>query len=276
MYNNKMAVALKSAKGKILREFGETVYVPFGEEYSVFVKNLNTVRALVSISIDGTDIGDGTRFIVEPNKSIDIERFVKNGNMNEGNRLKFIERTAGVENHRGIKAEDGLVRVEFWFEKPMPVYRHNDDWYYKNPYVYGDKVDCFRGITRGIGGQYTGDTFVNQVTYTSNNVGEVQQLKSRSSVKGSSVGSTQSSVPVNDAGITVEGSISAQQFTYGSWFPVESTSHVVVLKMLGKTENAKVQTAVTTKVKAKCKTCNHLNKATAKFCSECGTSLQIV
>ena len=58
MYNNKLAVAIKSA-GKVLREFNkDEVYVPFGNEYSIFVKNMNSVRALVKVSIDGVDVGD--------------------------------------------------------------------------------------------------------------------------------------------------------------------------------------------------------------------------
>lgn len=266
MYNNKMAVALKSAKGKILREFGETVYVPFGEEYSVFVKNLNSVRALVTISIDGKDIGDGTRFIVEPNNSIDIERFVKEGNMSAGNRLKFIERTAGIENHRGIKAEDGLVRVEFWFEKIVPAY--NPVWY--STTVYGDEP--FYNYRNTSIGSTDPNIYQNNVTYSSDL--KTKGPKTRG-ISGSSM-SLNSVKTVNDTGITVEGSISAQQFKQGSWFPIESTSQVIVLKLLGQTENVKVQTAVTTKVKAECKTCGRQNKAVAKFCSDCGTSLQIV
>ena len=121
MYESKLAVALKSA-GKVLREFKDTVYVPFGSEYSIFVKNMNSVRALVSVSIDGEDVGDGTQFIVDANDSVDIERFIKDGNFNKGNRLKFIERNEAVEDHRGIGVEDGLVRVEFQFERIIPTY----------------------------------------------------------------------------------------------------------------------------------------------------------
>lgn len=270
MYNNKLAVALKSAKGKILREFGETVYIPFGEEYSVFVKNLNNVRALVSISVDGKDIGDGTRFIVNANDSIDIQRFLKNGNLNEGNRLKFIERTAAVENHRGVGIEDGIVRVECWFEKPMPVYKPTPTWIYNDGPFYN-----YKDYT--LGGSNDPTIYRSNTTTYSSEV-KTKGMKTRgisgSNMTLNAVGSIQTSV--NDVGITVEGSVSNQQFTTGAWFPVESTSHVIVLKMLGQTKDNKVKQAVTTKAKAECKTCGRLNKATAKFCSECGTSLQIV
>jgi hypothetical protein len=34
MYSNKLAVAIK-ANGKVLREFKDEVYIPFGQEYSL-------------------------------------------------------------------------------------------------------------------------------------------------------------------------------------------------------------------------------------------------
>ena len=74
----------------------------------------------------------------------------------------------------------------------------------------------------------------------------------------------------------VPGSISDQQFKTTSWFPTEDKSHIMILKMLGETENRKVKKAVTVKTKPKCVTCGKINKATAKFCSNCGTSLTIV
>lgn len=134
MYSNKLAVAIK-ADGKVLREtrgigsdYDDTVKLPFGTEYSVFVRNLNSVRALVRIQIDGTDLTPGMSLIVEPNSTCEIERFVNNGNFESGLKLKFIERTQKIEDGpRGIKVEDGLIRVEYEFERepakivPQPI-----------------------------------------------------------------------------------------------------------------------------------------------------------
>ena len=244
MYKNKLAVALKST-GKVLREFGDEVYLPFGSEYSIFIKNLNSVRALVSVSVDGVDVGDGTKFVVNANDSIDIERFIKDGNCNEGNRLKFVERTSGVENHRGVGIEDGLVRVEFQFEKRMQY--NSIHWYSpSSPYwVYGSNYPT-------VTAQYNAPT----VTYTHSVTEPVDGI--------------------NDVGITVPGSISDQEFVDAGWFPVEDAKEVIVLKILGETENRQVFKPVTVKAKPKCVTCGRTNKATAKFCVECGTSLTIV
>lgn len=115
-----MVAAIKVA-GKVLREDGETVRIPFGSEFTVLLKNLNTVRTIVTVEIDGTDVTGGAGLIVPAGGSVDLERFIKNNNMAEGLRFKFIERTAKIENGpRGIKAEDGLVRVIFEFEKMIP------------------------------------------------------------------------------------------------------------------------------------------------------------
>src|SRR5271165_3059205 len=101
MHNEKLVTCIKVA-GKVLREQKDQVFIPFGTEYSIFIKNLNSVRALVRLNLDGVDVTDGTDLVVGPNSSIDLERFMKKGNLSQGNRFKFIERTGKVEAHRGI------------------------------------------------------------------------------------------------------------------------------------------------------------------------------
>ena len=119
MYNEKLAVAIKS-NGKILREFKDKVYIKFGSEYSIYIKNLNNLRALVNVYIDGTNVTSGG-LVVSANSEIDLERSLANNNLNVGNKFKFIERTGDIENHRGIKLEDGIVKIEYQFEKLNPI-----------------------------------------------------------------------------------------------------------------------------------------------------------
>lgn len=275
MYQDKVAVALK-VNGKVLREFGDTVYIPFGSEYSLFIKNLNTVRCLVSIEIDGQDVGDGSAFVVPANGSINIERFIKNGNLSSGQRFKFIERTSKIEEHRGVGVEDGLIRVEFEFEKPVqtstfyipPVkeihHYHHDYWPYRT-----------FGSTSGISGSLgdsaqlrsVGSADLMNVSYASN--ASISKGMSQPEVE------VKTSGMVNDAGITVGGSVSSQQFTKVDDFPTDGVKHVMVMKLLGEVGQNKVQEPITVKTKQKCPTCGHMNKATAKFCSECGTGLVV-
>lgn len=256
MYNNKLAVAIKSA-GNVLREFKDEVYVPFGAEYSIYIKNLNGVRALVTVSVDGEDVGDGTQFVINANDTVELERFIKNGNLSKGNRFKFIERTSAVEEHRGVRLEDGLVRVEFSFEKPAPVINVNPYPWWNEP--WNDKP------WRPYKDPYT-------ITY--GNTGKLRSFVGANHVSTNVSNEVKASA---DVGITVPGSISDQQFNTVSSFVTEDETHVIVLKMLGQTEdNVRVRKPVTVKAKPKCSTCGLTNKATAKFCTECGTSLQIV
>ena len=147
MYDNKLAVAIKS-NGKVLREFNkDTVYLKFGSEYSFLIKNLNTRRAVVKIEIDGDEVTKGG-LIVDANREIELERFIRD--LNEGNRFKFIEKTAAIEAHRGNKLQDGLVRIEFEFEREQLYWGSNrlggsyDPWSEKiggyNPTYYGDNT----------------------------------------------------------------------------------------------------------------------------------------
>lgn len=300
MHNNKLVAAIKH-KGKVLAEFKDQVRIPFGSEYTVYIKNLNSVRALVSITIDGKDIGDGTKFIVQPNSDIEIERFLKNGNMNEGNRLKFIERNAKVEEARGIEAEDGLLRVEFQFEKPAvnfadlfknykqttEIHHHHHHDYYK-PYWYGGPYYGTR--LGGVGGSSSGVLYNSEVKCATAGAGVARSLGNVSNVTLTTTADSSvnhcfvsnseqligASAQANEAGITVEGSVSEQKFQTGAWFDVETVSHVIVLRLFGGSGKTKVVQAVTSKAKQKCKTCKHVNKVTAKFCSECGTGLTIV
>ena len=156
MYNQKLVASIKS-KGKVLREFKDNVYIPFASEYSILLKNLNTVRAVVNVFVDGENAVPGG-LVIDPGRSVDLERWIKNGNLTEGNRFKFIERTAAIEDGpRGIKQEDGLIRVEYQFEIPRPVINIADSfWNQHKPYQptwYGP----FYG-TNGISGS-TGDRF---------------------------------------------------------------------------------------------------------------------
>lgn len=253
MYNQKFVATLKS-NGKVLREQGDTVYLPFGSEYSVLLKNLNTVRAQVKIDIDGQDVLNGSSLVVDPNGTLEIERFLSNND--RGNRFKFIERTSSVEQHRGIGASDGLVRIEFQYERvyqPSPLYPNNTPW--------GGGFYMDSAVMRG------------QTLYNSKAVST--SATSSSSYDGVAC-SAVNMINRADVGITVPGSVSDQKFKTVSGFPLEDQKFAIVLQLKGETEYNKVVKPVTVKTKPKCVTCGKVNKATSKFCSNCGTSLELV
>lgn len=284
MYNHKLAVAIKS-NSKVLREFKDTVYVPFGAEYGIFIKNLDSVRVSVSVSIDGVDVADGDTFVINGNSSLELERFLKNGNLNHGNKFKFIERSSCVEKTRGIEVEDGLIRVEFQFEKRLPKVEPVPVWVKPCPYYYPYLPPHWNG------GVFYGSSNNNNIDHAygfadanlsppkGSNVLRSRSVTAQCSNVSSvnSVGVLQNTCSANPVGITVPGSISDQKFQTASSFPIEEEKHVIVLKMLGENEQGKlVNQPINVKKKPKCVTCGHVNKAVAKFCSECGTGLEIV
>lgn len=265
MYANKLVASLK-ANGKILREFKDNVYVPFGSEYSFLLKNLNTKRALVNVFIDGEDMTPGG-LVLNAGQEVDLERSIKNGNLKEGNKFKFIERTGSIEQHRGIKLEDGLVRIEFQFEQyDLTQFFINNHNTYNSGIMRGSKMT-------GISGS-TGDWIAPiGATYSSVSGSTLYATNASTNV---SMDASLQSIPKNDVGITVAGSKSTQSFTTTSMGVLENDKYSIVLKLLGETsDNEPVRTPVTVKHKPKCTTCGKQNKATNKFCSECGTSLEL-
>lgn len=316
VYSNNFVATVKVG-GKILRENKDVVALPFGSEYSIYLKNQNSVRALVRVSIDGqplSDVADGW-IIIGANQTLELERFIRNGNFSKGNRLKFIERTGSVEEHRGIGVDDGLVRVEYKFEKVVQY----TQWLGGNYTIYNNGLNTLGGVS-----SYCYNTDASNVTYTSS--GTVTTSTTPSSTTFNVDGATgaaetydsysgvlrsakvqQSSAPtkgftrscatgqsrtlhaqaqmncnmvreasVNETGVTVAGSESSQQFGWGSWFPTEDQSHVIVLKLVGKVgNNAPVAQPVTVQQKPVCTTCGKVGKASHKFCGRCGTALRL-
>lgn len=311
MYNNKLVASLK-ANGKILREFKDTVYIPFGQEYSFLLKNLNTTRALVNVFIDGEDMTPGG-LVLNAGQEVDLERSIKNGNLKEGNKFKFVERTSAIENGpRGIKLEDGIIRIEFQFEKPPMRVSDLPDWQKKS--IFGPMYGNHGGIVGSTGAsEYPGVTdkysFNNSwiqasgSTYSQVNVNGALRGVDYSANGGATAQAASAAVdkyctdngiinkfdahdgmatmdwmdaPKNDVGITVPGSKSTQSFTTTYMNAMEPEKHTIVLKLLGETaDNKPVLQPVNVNMKPKCVTCGKQNKATAKFCTECGTALEI-
>lgn len=323
MYQSKMAFAIKS-KGKVLREFKDTVYIPFGTEYSILLKNQHTTRAVVNVFIDGVNQTPGG-LVVDALGECELERSLLNGSLTAGNRFKFIERTGAVEQHRGVQLEDGLVKIEYQFESIAQIRTPSvfQDHYYNGLKVgsgynsldvpghwlsaSGSQVNSYNssiattnvtlGGAGGGGSHATNSTGVNGVY----NVGGIARSADMS--RGEFTGTVASAavnqylkdnnikpkfsgevhdgcatmdMGFNDAGITVSGSRSNQRFSTTYMGAMDSEKFSMVIRLLGETpDNKPVVKPVTVKAKPKCVTCGRQNKATAKFCVECGTALEI-
>ena len=261
MYGNKLAAAIK-VNGKILREFKDTVYIPFGSEYEILIKNLHTTRAVVNVYIDGNNVSPGG-LVINAGSDITLERSIENGNLTKGNRFKFIERTSNIENHRGIKIEDGLIRLEYQFEVPPVSINTWSDWQ-RNQILRGIDLSNISGSTGSK--SWPAGSVSCSASYSANNVTPTS----------ATLNNISTNAYLNDTGITVPGSKSDQSFKTTYVNALESTTHNLVFKLAGDLGiNKPVEKPVTVKHKPKCVTCGKQNKAHAKFCTECGTALEI-
>jgi len=253
-YKDQFVVEVK-VNGKILRVRNDEVFLPFGSEYSLLLKNLNSSRASVKISIDGTDTLDGHSVIVGSNQTVELEGFLKGSTAR--NRFRFINKTKEIQDYRGDKIEDGLIRVEFAFEDRNPlfdniVYHDIYHTYYNNP---------FGPIYRGVG---------DDVVRSKKSVGNVDVFNSYCS---SSV-DYKNSAPLPDEGITVKGSEINQNFNYTSMGTLGQSS-VIVIKLRGDTNSGtQISVPLTVEKKLCCKTCGNHETSRAKYCSNCGTFLE--
>ena len=307
-YSNKFAVAVKT-NGKIMREYGTEVFIPFGTEYSLLLKNLNSRKAVTQISIDGKDIGH--RVIINANDSVEIERFIDE--LDKGYKFRFIEKTKEISDYRGDKIDDGIIRIEYWFEKeiinqpvinPYPVYPvpyispspwiipiNPNPW--NQPYGTwcdngGMAVGSSDGSTnvRSLNMNYKGvpsdSSYYSQPISSTTNLNnpliskETQDycdMLDRFENKPTSKRIVMKDKVLNDNGITVNGNDSNQKFTYGYTNELEEHSSVITLQLKGQTESNKVEKPIAVNTRIRCTSCGKNGRSGQRFCDKCGTRL---
>jgi len=158
VYTNKFVAVIK-CNGKILREVSKEndVILPFGAEYSILLKNLDNRRAVAEVSIDGTDVLDGRRLVIDANDDTELKGVMVNNAVK--NAFKFIQKTEKIQDHRGDKIDDGFIRIKFGFERVVDytwttttyptVYRS----FYSNTDVKYGGCHNDMGTAKGIVGQ---------------------------------------------------------------------------------------------------------------------------
>lgn len=265
MVHSKGLVVAVRCRGKILRETyenGESVVkLPFCSEYEILIKNLETRRALINISIDGVSVSDGS-IIVAANSSGNLEGFVKGYLVK--NKFKFIEKTEEISDYRGDRIDDGIIRVEYTFEAHQPQiihdyhyhhdhYHHHHDWWpYYGPWYHitYNAASCQSESNRSLTNKSSG---VYSTAVQCNNV-QTQNL-------------------TNNQGVTVPGAKSDQQLSPDYVGTLETNSHVIIIRLIGEKQGKKIEKAVFTKTKLSCPTCGRKSRSDSKFCKNCGTSL---
>lgn len=277
MYANKLVAAIK-VDDRVLREFNDVVYLPFGKEYSIYLKNLGTTECKINISIDGKLITESA-LILSPGDSTNIERAVNN--KGSGNKFKFIERSTAIETHRGIKPEDGFVHITYEFERQYSQQtlvstteiNPSSGW---NPHPNVAPTRDFNWLTAygSLGGSTASQPLNSGTTYSYTTSASASASATSNQVNLNNLSSFNAGA-VNSAGITAPGSKSNQTFVPAYFGISDGIKHSLVIKLLGDVGDAPVVEPVTTKKKQKCEFCGKVNKMSSKFCSECGAGLEI-
>jgi len=247
--------------GHPVREIGGKVHLPFHSDYKVRVKNKNPfLRAKARIWIDGRQVSNLGDFILQPNETLDLERFLDES-MTSGNKFRFVPLGDGRVNDP-TDPENGIIKVEFYREmRPLPrppirpirksfgPSRTNADWSYYPSTTLGSST--FTGGSRG----------TTSSCYVSNCVSPVAE----------------SLVP-DSAGATVEGGFSGQSFVYGSDFQTELFPVTLELRIRGIDQREtnwadSPSTPGRPKKRIKfCPNCGAKRHGMAKFCASCGTA----
>lgn len=114
MYSNGFILGIKDSKGNVLKEFNDKVRLPFYEEYKIYLRNKNKLRAKATVLIDGEDVLNGRGLVLDSDSSLDLERFVSD--LKEGRKFQFVP-----DSDKGLIGKDknqlGLIEVRVWKEK---------------------------------------------------------------------------------------------------------------------------------------------------------------
>lgn len=238
MYSNNCVLAILH-KGNVLRESSGEIHLPFGSEYKIRLKNNDLLcRVQAEVKIDGTLIHPSNqRFVIEKNGTLDLERMILDGNMNKGNKFKFVE-LSDSRVQDPTSSENGIIEVSFYKE----LISHS-------PIVWQDPKPMFPNSP------YTPKW------------GGIENVMCNYSTSVSYI-STNNNATISDStnGATIEGGGSGQRFYNSEEFDVEFLSTTLKLKLVGHEEPTFVKN---TRNKF-CDSCGRKNRFKAKYCSNCG------
>jgi len=252
-------VASVRIRGKTMREFKgdgtRTIYLPFGSDYSLHFKNLDTRRVSFSVEIDGENVSGGTTIVLDGNSEMELQGALGKNSNSVHNSFRFIEKTDKIREHRGEHAEDGIVRIEFQHaDPPRPV---------APPPPYIPPISPFypwRPWHPGFPPR--------RISFYNHQPEE--NVYSCNSAEIRSAGILRSA---NEDGITVPGAECHQQFGE-TCFHSSQPKHVICFELKGETtDNRPVKQPITSRQKQKCVTCGMTNKSGSRFCRECATAL---
>ena len=289
MYRDSYVAALM-VDGKIQKESDDgSVLIPFGSEYVLRLKNKLRKRAVADVWIDGKIAVKGV--VIDANETVDLERFVADGNLTEGKRFK-LARLTDPKVDQPNDSENGSIEVNFYPEKEKPVVEKIVEHINCNNHGHGFFGHCTWCCNNSYCGTchpgswktYTSGTttggFVGGVTTSGNitvNNGDLKGILRSNSMNVTYSASTESaqvntsslsdavslnaSNSLGEAAATVEGSTSLQKF-----------SSIYIDVDRSKPTTIRLTVKGTTKILSMC-ACGYKRKKDVKFCPNDGTQL---
>lgn len=247
MHLNSIVVAILDSKQKSFREYSSerlsngrksTVHLPFDSEYQILIKNSHERNIRLDIDIDGTSVtNDG--LIVSAKNQCTLERF-----LNSDRKFKFVP-ISNSEVADPTSKENGIITVKVNFEKSRPYFTIGDNeswkkWEWSMPFqpsnyppsypLSGSSQDTvwMKNMPHTIstsGTEFNSSTNINclRASTSSHVTYSCDTIKSRS---------------LSNAGATIEGSKSNQQFTTVDWLGDDALLESLVFKfqLLGITQ----------------------------------------
>ena len=240
---NKNIVAAIQVNGKLIKEENGKVNLPFGCEYSIYLRNISNKKVSINIDIDGEDILDGSSILLYGKEEIKLERFVDN--MKEGQKFRFIEMTSDIESFRGNKIEDSLINITYRFEKEIIDFCGS--------FKINQEIQTFRNNTM--------DMAINSTSLNHSLAPRVM------------AGGIEPSC--NEKGITVKGSASKQSFKTGYIGELEYEKNNIVFELFGYQSVNGIEPLEYTIIEDinRCPSCGSIYDTNREYCSQDGTFL---
>ena len=295
MYSNKLVACVK-ANGKVLREKGDEVYLPFGSEYSIYLKNEHSRKVQIEVSIDGQDVLAGKALLLNAGENMDLKGYVKDIYGKDNRAFKFITKTQEISDFRGDKPEDGLIKISYTFEKEKPIQTFRDigditfGGYNSRSYTNCGGNNDYPNSEPMLDSGYVGNinhstlgNISNDISYSSNTVtNSIDDSFSTQTISSTAFRSVDLSAAIataavvsDEPGITVEGSATGQSFQRGHIGVLEDKSHTMVFQLKGLSEVEQIQEPITVKSKKQCPSCGKKYKSSFEYCPQDGTFLRL-
>jgi len=253
MYKNGFVLVVKDSNGKVLRDSGSKVELPFYEEYSLLLKNKNSEKAVAKVFIDGEDALNGKKLIIDGYDDLVLERFLKN-DLSKGRKFQFVPQSDERIKHKKKSGELGIIEVVFQKEKEFKLNFIGDNEYTPFP-------------------PYKPHPWVPHDPYRPTPMKPYYRCGSMSSIQSCSfsMGKTRAGGQSCRIGGTAEGSRSTQSFRHGNIGSLENETITIRLRIVPLPQGESKTVKDTKNIF--CIDCGKKNPYKAVYCMACGNKL---